>query len=305
MLSRIVIVGAGAMGCFLAARLAAGGLDVTVVDVDQARLDVIGREGITLHDDSGTTTTRVRACLAADVAGPVDLVLLMTKGMFSAAAIRSVAHLAAHNPIVLTLQNGLGNVEAIAEVFDTDHILWGVTDFPADLEGPAQVASHGAGHIWLGGANDRAHAHAHAVAEALNRGLLNAEIDPEVRVSVWEKVAFNAALNPLSTITGLPVGGLDCPEGRRIATAVAEETIATAIALGVPIDPARVLTKIDFALANHRTHKPSMLQDRLAGRRTEIESINGAIVRMAEQAGISAPTTRMLADLVRMGEPRG
>ena len=66
-----------------------------------------------------------------------------------------------------------------------------------------------------------------------------------------------------------------------------------------------MLTKIDFALANHRTHKPSMLQDRLAGRRTEIESINGAIVRMAEQAGISAPTTRMLADLVRMGEPRG
>ena len=305
MLSKIVIVGAGAMGCFLAARLAAGGLDVTVVDVDQARLDVIGREGITLHDDSGTATARVRACLAADVAGPVDLVLLMTKGMFSAAAIRSVAHLAAHNPLVLTLQNGLGNVEAIAEVFHTDHILWGVTDFPADLEGPAQVASHGAGHIWLGGANDRAHAHANAVTETLNLGVLNAEIDPEVRVSVWEKVAFNAALNPLSTITGLPVGGLDCLEGRRIATAVADETIATATALGVPIDPARVHTKIDFALANHRTHKPSMLQDRLAGRRTEIESINGAIVRMAEQAGVPAPTTRMLADLVRMGEPRG
>ena len=305
MLSKIVIVGAGAMGCFLAARLAAGGLEVTVVDVDQARLDVIGRDGITLHDDRGTAIAQVRACLAADVAGPVDLVLLMTKGMFSAAAIRSVAHLAAHNPLVLTLQNGLGNVEAIADVFHTDHILWGVTDFPADLEGPAQIASHGEGHIWLGGANDRAHAHASAVAEALNRAALNAEIDPEVRVSVWEKVAFNAALNPLSTITGLPVGGLDCSEGRRIATAVAEETIATATALGVPIDPARVLAKIDFALANHRTHKPSMLQDRLVGRRTESESINGAIVRMAEQAGVSTPTTRILADLVRMGEQRG
>ena len=240
----------------------------------------------------------------------------MTKGMFSAAAIRSVAHLAAHNPIVLTLQNGLGNVEAIAEVFDTDHILWGVTDFPADLEGQEVLADttlYGCTFAFFRDGLARFGVRIrhvdmtdlHAVAEALNRGLLNAEIDPEVRVSVWEKVAFNAALNPLSTITGLPVGGLDCPEGRRIATAVAEETIATAIALGVPIDPARVLTKIDFALANHRTHKPSMLQDRLAGRRTEIESINGAIVRMAEQAGISAPTTRMLADLVRMGEPRG
>ena len=227
----------------------------------------------------------------------------MTKGMFSAAAIRSVAHLAQHNPRVLTLQNGLGNVEAIAEVFHADHILWGVTDFPADLEGPALVSSHGAGHVWLGGANDRAHAHAAAVAEALNKGALNAAVDPEVRVSVWEKVAFNAALNALSTITGLPVGGLDCPEGRRIATAVAEETIATATALGVPVDHVRVFSKIDHALANHRTHKPSMLQDRLAGRRTEIESINGAIVRMADQAGIAVPTTRVLADLVRMGDP--
>ena len=305
MISKIVIVGAGAMGCFLAARLAGGGLDVTVVDVDRERLDVIGREGITLHDDSGTATAKVRASLAAEVDGPVDLVLLMTKGMFSAVAIRSVAHLAAHNPLVLTLQNGLGNVEAIAEVFHADHILWGVTDFPADLEGPALVSSHGAGHIWLGGANERANGRAKAVADALNRGALNAAIDPEVRVSVWEKVAFNAALNPLSTITGLPVGGLDCAEGRRIATAVAEETIATAIALGVPIDHTRVFAKIDHALANHRAHKPSMLQDRLAGRRTEIESINGAIVRMAEQAGVATPTTRLLADLVRMGDPRG
>lgn len=305
MISKIAIVGAGAMGCFLGARLAGGGLDGTLVDVDQSRLDVIGREGITLHDDRGTATAKVRACVAADVEGPVDLVLLMTKGLFSAAAIRSVAHLAGHDPLVLTLQNGLGNVEAIAEVFHADHVLWGVTDFPADLEGPAQVSSHGDGHIWLGGVNERAHAHAGAVAKALNRGALNTAIDPEVRVSVWEKVAFNAALNPLSTITGLPVGGLDCPEGRRIATAVAEETIATATALGVPVDPVRVLAKIDFALANHKAHKPSMLQDRLAGRRTEIESINGAIVRMAEQAGVATPATRLLADLVRMGEQRG
>lgn len=304
MISKIVVVGAGAMGCFLAARLAGAGLDVTVVDIDAARLALIERKGITLHDDSGVATAQVKARLAADVEGQVDLILLMTKGMFSAAAIRSVAHLAERSPLVLTLQNGLGNVEAIAEVFEAERVLWGVTDFPADLEGPAQVASHGQGHIWLGGVNERAHDHAEVVAEALNMGALNAAIDPEVRVSVWEKVAFNAALNPLATITGLPVGGLDCPEGRRIATAVAEETIATAFALGVPVDPARVLAKIDFALANHKSHKPSMLQDRLAGRRTEIESINGAIVTMARQAGVATPTTSLLADLVRMGDPR-
>jgi 2-dehydropantoate 2-reductase len=301
---KIVIVGAGAMGCLLAARLALGGAQVTVVDVDAARLATIAREGITLCDDTGTQHARVAAARAADVSGPADVVILMTKGMHSAAAIQSVAHLADGQCLALTLQNGLGNVEAIATVFAPDRILWGVTDFPADLDGPAQVSSHGAGHIWLGGADPVADVHALGVATLLDRNGLNAVVDPQVRVAVWEKVAFNAALNALATITGKPVGGLDCAEGRRIALAVVEETMATAQAHGVPIDRPRLLAKIEHALAHHRGHKPSMLQDRLAGRATEIESINGAIVALADQAGVPVPVTRTLADLVRMGEPR-
>jgi 2-dehydropantoate 2-reductase len=301
-MAKVVIVGAGAMGCLLAARLALGGQEVTVVDVDAQRLDLIAREGIHLHDDDGDHVAHVGASLAGDVAGPVDLVILMTKGMHSAAAIRSVAHLSDGRCLVLTLQNGLGNVEAIAYVFEKSCILWGVTDFPADLEGPNAVASHGQGHVWLGGNNTAAHAHAGMVVGWLNDGALNAAADADVQSAVWEKVAFNAALNSLSTITGLPVGGLDTPEGRRIASAVLDETIATAAALGIAMDRERLVAKTDFALANHRTHKPSMLQDRLAGRPTEIESINGAIERFAAQAGVDVPTTRLLADLVRMGE---
>lgn len=301
--ARIGIVGAGAMGCLFAARLAAAGADVTVVDVNAERLHLMSGEGIILHDDNGRIAVPVRAVLASDLAGPLDLLIVFTKGMHSAAAIRSVAHLNDGRCLVLTLQNGLGNVEAISEVFETGCILWGVTDFPADLEGPNAVASHGQGHIWLGGVDAAAHGHADAVAAMLNAGRLNAAVDPDVRIAVWEKVAFNAALNALSTITGLPVGGLDRPEGRRIATQVLDETIATALACGIAIDRDRLLAKMDFALANHRTHKPSMLQDRLAGRLTEIQSINGAIEKAAAQAGVDVPTTRLLADLVRMGEP--
>jgi 2-dehydropantoate 2-reductase len=302
-MQRVAIVGAGAMGCFLAARLALGGVDVTVVDVAPERLNLISREGIHLHDDAGHHVAQVGAAKADDVHGPIDLLILMTKGMHSAGAIRSVAHLDDGKCCVLTLQNGLGNVEAIAQVFASERILWGVTDFPADLERPNAVASHGAGHIWLGGVNEAAHRLAEAVTALLNRGGLNAAVDPDVRVAVWEKVAFNAALNALATITGLQVGGLDCPEGRRIATSLADETIATAAASGILMDRARLMSKIDHALANHRTHKPSMLQDRLAGRITEVESINGAIERAALAAGVAAPVTRVLADLVRMGEP--
>lgn len=302
-MERIVIVGAGAMGCLFAARLALAGKQVTVVDVDSHRLARIAADGITLEDDSGHHRARVDAQLASAITGPVDLLMLFTKGMHSAAAIRSVAHLAQSNCTVLTLQNGLGNVEAIADVFSEDRILWGVTDFPADLEGPTAVASHGQGHIFLGnfpaGADDRAR----TVADLFNAAGLNAVADPQVSIAVWEKVAFNAALNALCTVSGLPVGGLDHPAGRSAARAVIGEIAAIAKAAGAEIDRPRLDAKVDFALANHRTHKPSMLQDRLAGRRTEIESINGAVLQAGNRHGLSSPALQVLTDLVRLGEP--
>lgn len=304
----IVITGAGAMGCLLAARLALSGNRVTVVDVDRQRLDRIAAEGIVLEDEAGQRIARVAAGTADEVTadgpdGPINLLILMTKGMHTRAAVRSVAHLAASGCCALTLQNGLGNAEILAETFTPDRVLWGVTDLPADLDGPNHVVSHGVGHIQLGGWTGDAQAHAAATAAMLDAAGLNAVADADVRIAVWEKVAFNAALNALATITGLTVGGMDSPEGRRIAGAVADETVATAAALGVPVDRVRLQARIDHALAHHRAHKASMLQDRLAGRMTEIESINGAIVAQADRAGVAAPVTRTLADLVRMGEP--
>lgn len=298
----IVIVGAGAMGCLFATRLAEAGVTVTLVDVDERRLAMLDSQGITLSDDDGERTVPVRAALAADVTGPVDLVMLFTKSLHSAAAIRSVAHLANKQAYALTLQNGIGNAEIMAEIFAPDRVLMGNTDFPADLEGAMRVASHGQGHIRLGGFTPAAQSAAQAVAELLNRGNLNAGIDGDIRVAVWEKVAFNAALNALATVTGLTVGGMDNAPGRRIAAAIAGEVVDTAAAQGIHLDRQRIHARIDFALTHHRGHKASMLQDMLAGRPTEIETINGAIVRAAETVGVRTPATAILADLVRLLE---
>ncbi len=302
MMRQVVIVGAGAMGCLFAARLAEAGAGVTVVDVDVNRLAALRRDGITLRDDAGERTLAVAAERAADVPGPVDLVMLFTKGMHSAEAIRSVAHLATPGVYALTLQNGIGNAEAVAQVFAPERILFGVTDFPADLEGPTQVASHGHGRIWLGGYRPAAQEAAEAVAALLRQANLDAQADPEVEVAIWEKLAFNAALNSIATVTGLTVGGMDALPGRRIAFAIVDEVVETAAAKGLSLDRARIGEKIEHALAHHKGHKASMLQDRLAGRKTEIEAINGAIVDAAEAAGVKTPVTATLADLVRLIE---
>ncbi|MFM7028991.1 MAG: ketopantoate reductase family protein [Chakrabartia sp.] len=303
-MDKIIIIGAGAMGSFFAARLARAGADVTLVDVDSARRSAIAQHGISLHDTQGDFIVPVRAARAQEVSGPVDLVVLFTKAMHSKVAIQSVAHLAADAAAVLTLQNGLGNAEAIAEVFPAERVLMGVTDWPADFVPPHGVAVHGAGHVWMGCATDGEDQLAHRVIDRLNSAGLAAAYDPQIRAAIWEKAAFNAALNALATLLDVPVGGLDTPEGRRIATAVAEESIAVAAALGIAMDRARLIAKIDFALAQHKAHLPSMLQDRRAGRATEIEAINGAIIEAARRVGLTAPVTATLADLVRMGEPQ-
>jgi 2-dehydropantoate 2-reductase len=298
----VAVIGAGAMGCLFAARMAEAGARVTVIDVDPDRLETIRREGIELTDDAGTRTISVHAALARDVQGSVDLLLLFTKGMHSAAAITSVAHLREGRPLVLTLQNGIGNAELLAATFGADRVLMGTALIPADLTGPRSVETHGFASLQLG-------AFAGAGAELVERvGTLLDHAGFEVQrpagivKAVWQKLAFNAALNAAGMICGVPNAGLDNPAGRRIATAVVDETVAVAVAKGLDLDRATILDHVDAALREHGAHKASMLQDREAGRPTEIETINGAIAAEGARLGVATPVCDTLAGLVRIIE---
>ncbi|MBO9669831.1 MAG: 2-dehydropantoate 2-reductase [Sphingobium sp.] len=301
-MQRILVIGAGAMGCLFAARIAESGADVLLIDVDKDRLAAIAREGIALTDDNGTRTVPLRTGLAADAVDEFDLILLFTKGMHSRSATRSVAHLADSGAHVLTLQNGLGNPEIVIEVFPPDRVLKGIAALPADLHGATHVSSHGAGHLELGGMTPAAHAAADEATALLRRAGFDARTNETIDIAIWEKVAFNAALNSLGTVTLQPNAGVNNAPGRRIAAAMVAEVTATAHAAGILVDRDRITTAIDFALTHHGGHQASMLQDRLAGRATEIETINGAVVERARALGVATPVTETMTDLVRLIE---
>lgn len=297
----VAIIGAGAMGCLFAARLGEQGAKVTLVDVDQARLGAIARDGVTLKDDDGSRTIPIGACVAADLA-PVDLLILFTKGVHSGAAIRSVAHLVGSKPIVLTLQNGIGNADLLAETFGADQVLMGTAHVPADLAGPASVLTHGFGHLDLGGFTAAADQFAPSVAALLQGAGFDSHVAADANAAVWEKVAFNAALNASGMICQVPNSGLDNESGRRLAVNVVDETVAVAAAKGISIDRDKIVATVDSALREHAHHKASMLQDREHGRQTEIEMINGAIAREGASLGVPTPVCDTLADLVRIIE---
>jgi len=298
----VAILGAGAMGCLFGARIAETGARVVVIDLDAARLATIAASGIVLTDDFGTRTVPVQAALAADVRAPVDLVLLFTKGMHSASAIASVAHLRAGGPIALTLQNGIGNAELLAESFGADRVVMGTALVPADLTGPRAVSSHGFASISLGSMTPDGEAATDRVAALLGSARFSVARRADIAAAVWEKVAFNAALNAIAMICEVPNGGIDNAPGRRIAEAVAAETAAVAAARGIAIDRASVVASILAALRGHRDHKASMLHDREMGRPSEIETINGAIAREGARLGVPTPVCDTLSDLVRIIE---
>lgn len=298
----VAIVGAGAMGCLFAGRLAQQGVAVTVIDVDRERLSIIGRDGITLVDDSGSRTLTVRAAMAAEVTAPIDLVVLFTKGMHSAAALRSVAHLAESKPVALTLQNGIGNADLLAATFGAERVLLGTAHVPADLTAPASVETHGFGSVELGGFTAEAHELAPKVAALLQSAGFETSVSSDINATVWEKVAFNAALNAMAMICQVPNAGMDNEPARRIATNVVDETVSVAATSGIRIDRDQIIATIDAALREHAHHKASMLHDRELGRPTEIETINGAIAREGTRLGVPTPVCDTLTDLVRVIE---
>ena len=302
---QIAIIGAGAMGGLFGGRLAASGQDVSMIDRPGPHLDAMRADGLLLDIDGRAERIPVRVGVAGEFSGQQDLLIVFTKGTDTVAALNSCRHLAGPGTAVLTLQNGLGHAERVGSVLPQAALLIGMTDWPADLRGPGHVVSHGHGVIKLWSADGADTPVVHAVTAALNAAGLRCAADPEVTIAIWEKVAFNAAMNTVTAIGRVTVGALaDSPDGRRLVHEIVEETLAVARAHGVDVVSARVHATIAKAFAGHRDHQSSMLQDVLAGRQTEIETINGSIVALGEALGIPTPVTRTMRDLVRLVDAR-
>ncbi|WP_175838831.1 ketopantoate reductase family protein [Burkholderia anthina] len=311
---RIAILGAGAMGSLFGGLLAERGAAVTLIDVNDAHLDAIRRDGLRIDDDRGERRIRTLAAVRPEAAHaaalatpdtPFDLLIVFTKSLHTHAALDGVRALLSPHTFVLTLQNGLGNVETLNAFVPLERILVGVTTWPADVAGPGHVRSHGAGTIRMMTADGAARPFAATVAAALSEAGLACSLDADVWAAIWEKVAFNAALNTLCATTRCTVDQLGRhDDGPRLALAIAAETAAVARAKGIGVDGERIARNVGHAIREHRGHRPSMLQDVLAGRRTEIDAISGRVVAAARETGVAVPHTDTLLALVRLIDAR-
>jgi 2-dehydropantoate 2-reductase len=296
---RIGVIGAGAMGGLFAVRLAAAGEDVCLIEVNPAQIAAVNSDGLRLSMAERDEVHVLPIGPAASYSGSFDLLIVFTKGMHTQAAMQAASHLVGPQTIALTVQNGLGNVEAIETVVPRQRIVRGMTNWPATAVAAGHVRVPGSGEVHLWPAEGPASPRFEEICEIFGKAGLNCLADPAVDVAIWEKVAFNAALNSVAALTGMTVGEMDVSaEARSIVFSILGEALAVASALGVKVDRERTRQSVEYALENHRHHKPSMLQDRLAGRPMEIDTITGAVVREGARVGVVTPVTATVADIL-------
>lgn len=299
----IVVVGAGAMGCLYGGLLKEFGHEVVLVDVWQQHINAINTYGLKLEIGEALKKIHIPAKRSEEVTTPAELIILFTKNIHSEKALEGAKKFIGATTYVLTVQNGLGNIEKIEKYVPRDRIIVGVTNYPSDLVEPGHVRSKGAGKTQILSADGKRRPELEVVRRAIDEAGLNCVISENVFASIWEKVAFNAAMNSLCAVTRLTVGRLgETSHSHEMALQIAKETVAVANKKGILAREEVVINMLEDAFKNHFNHMPSMLQDVLAKRTTEVEYINGAIVREAIELGMSTPITEILYKLVRVVE---
>ncbi|MDD5078993.1 MAG: 2-dehydropantoate 2-reductase [Candidatus Omnitrophica bacterium] len=297
---KIAVVGPGAMGCLLAAFLARAKCEVWMLDKDSARAGRISQSGISVEGVSGNWRAQVRATAEPKDIGNADLILICVKSYDTKSAITAAKTLAGEDTAVLTLQNGIGNIELISEVVGPEKVIGGITNMGATLLDTGRIRHAGKGETVLGRIDGKIPVEIRSIREVFNRAGLETRISRDIKGSIWSKLLINAGINPLTAITRLNNGRLLDFEGTRkiISLAVSEGTkVAKRKRIKLIYDDP--LAKVEAVCQATAGNISSMLQDVLNKKPTEIDFINGVIVRQAQELGIPAPVNALLFDLVK------
>ncbi|WP_319522930.1 2-dehydropantoate 2-reductase [uncultured Desulfosarcina sp.] len=295
---KIAIIGAGAMGSLFGALLAEAGQQVTLLDIRQDHVDAVNAEGLVVEKEGTRRQIRIRATQDADSIGPTDLCIVFVKSTQTAEAARTVARLAGPSTLVLTLQNGMGNAEALAEALDPARIIAGTTSHGATFLEPGAIRHAGSGDTVIGPWDSENMDGATAVAEAFDQAGIATKVVAGVHSVMWAKLFINVGINAITALTGIKNGQLlDLEQTRRLSQDAVKEAMAVAAARGIAIegDPVEKVFQVAEATGANRS---SMGQDVDSRRVTEIGAINGFIVREAQTAGVPAPVNRTLSALV-------
>ena len=291
------MLGAGSLGSTIGGSLRAGGSHVYLVDTWREHVEAVNTRGLILREGAAEHAVRLQARTTADGIGPVDLVIVLVKSFHTREAIDQARSLVGPETAVMSLQNGLGHEDILADAVGSDHVLAGKTYVGGVLVSPGVVVAGVKDKLTIIGELDgRRSDRVLRIASEFNRAGLLTEVSDNIAGTMWDKLLINVATGALSGITRLPYGDLYAvPEVHECALAAVAEGIAVARARGVVLsinDAEQAWRKAAEGLPSE--FKASILQSIEKGAPTEVDFINGSVVRWGERLGVPTPVNRTL-----------
>lgn len=303
---RILIVGAGALGGLVGAFLTRAGADVMLLEENAARARLLNEAGIQISQaGQDEICVPVRVVTSVDGLEPFDLVFIAVKTYQTGAAMQEIMPAIGPGTRVLSMQNGIGNAETIAQLVGPERVLCGITYHSIQHAGPGRLQYRaGIKPVQIAPFVGSITPEIEAIGDLFRRAGLDTNVVPDIDHTVWQKLLHNAVVNATSAVTGLTcremLGDEDLMAFMRD---LCQEIVAVMRARGIPIvdeeDPFRPVIGSLKALGKNR---PSMWQDLSRGMRTEVDALNGAVVAEARRLGLAAPHNEALVHFIHSRE---
>jgi 2-dehydropantoate 2-reductase len=302
---KIGVVGSGAMGSLFGARLVESGADVVLVDTDRPHIEAMREHGLGFDDSGDFRRIRVKATTDHGEAGPVDIIIFFVKHPHTRQAIRDARPMMHDRTYVWTPQNGVGNVELIAEIVPESRIAKGLTSSTSVVTAPGSIVNNfrGSTETFIWPVDGGSHPPLAALAELMTHAGLPTYLAPDIDYRIWRKLCVNTTLTALTAAVNTAIGPIGESEaGQRLMRAVVEEVVAVANAKGIPLQFEDGFGYVEELREKAFEHIGSTTMDMQAKRPTEIEAMNGAVAREGQRLNVPTPANAVVADIVRILE---
>ena len=301
---RIAVIGAGAMGSIYGGHLSLHN-DVYLIDTNQTVVDHINQNGLILQEDGKDVTYHPTAVTSTQGIEPVDLVILFVKSLFSKAALSNNQGIIGPNTYLMTLQNGSGHEDILAEFAPESRIIIGTTEDNGAVLGLGHVRRGGSGKTNIGMLTEDKETFLPQLKECMDSCGIQGNIHENIRQLIWNKLFTNVSLSAVTGVLQVPMGFIAGNEHAwAITKQLIHEAVAVAHGLGLEADEEDITEKVRQTSLGSPEGITSICADLRDGRKTEVNTISGSVVRASKKCGVPAPTHEMIVELVHAMEER-
>jgi len=292
------------MGSLFGGLLAESGNEVYLLDIWKDHVDRINKNGLWIEGLSGDRFIKIKAVTEPkEIGGTSDLIIIFVKSYHTESAAKNISPLVGESTSILTLQNGLGNLEMLSDIFGSEKVIAGTTSYGATILGPGRVRHAGIGSTIIGELDGQITARIEKIACVLTKASIKTEVSNNVLGLVWSKLLINVGINALGVLIRVNNGELIKGKySSKLQAALVKEAIGVAEKKEIKLIHQDMVKEVASICEKTSANINSMLQDVLKKRKTEIDFINGAIVREGEKLNVPTPTNQIITNLIKAVE---